>query len=521
MTTTPIENNREKAEKVAIVVGGGPAGLATALMLAKTGWTNITVLEKRPSADFYEPDKSFLYLIDGRGQKFTDFIGLTEELPKFGVPSTEVSFTIIQSNGSRKTSNIVPKGKTSYWLPRRSFLWLLYREIERNWQHCITVLFDTDCVEINKIATDVSRPGKSSGSDVADAEGQRNDKSEKLQIVARGLKDDSTFAFEPDILVGCDGINSIVRQTLLKWDESAGSDRFQMREFPSPSAGLRYKVLTLPPTLPLDSNGSEHTTANGAYAIRGTFRGRKRAVSLGLLPMKNQDEPRTGNIITWPDHDIWELKDGERMLDFLEKAFPRLPLSEILSPEEVARFAASEGGRFPEPQYCSGLYFLLASATDVPPGVVLIGDAIHCFPPDTGQGVNSALEDVCVLQEALSRSENDLSQALPLYESSRSSDVKALVRLAQIAYPWQYNQAPLRKRLWSVNAILRVLLSKFLPQIFSPPAIFMISDRQLSYTEILDKANRTTAILYLLGLVAAIALVALSWGLFLQSFGVS
>ncbi len=52
-----------------VIIGGGPAGLATALMLAKRGWTNITVVEKRPSADYYEPDKSFNYLIDGRGQK--------------------------------------------------------------------------------------------------------------------------------------------------------------------------------------------------------------------------------------------------------------------------------------------------------------------------------------------------------------------------------------------------------------------------------------------------------------------
>jgi 2-polyprenyl-6-methoxyphenol hydroxylase-like FAD-dependent oxidoreductase len=65
-----------------LIVGGGPSGLATALMLALRGWTNITVLEKRPAADYYEPDKSFNYLIDGRGQKMTDFLGLTQWQPK-------------------------------------------------------------------------------------------------------------------------------------------------------------------------------------------------------------------------------------------------------------------------------------------------------------------------------------------------------------------------------------------------------------------------------------------------------
>lgn len=497
--TNKIENNTPVVDKVAIVVGGGPAGLATALMLAKNGWTNITVLEKRPSADFYEPDKSFHYLIDGRGQKFTDLLGLTDRLSKVSVPNSEVDFTVIQSNGSRKTLKlpISPNRKTAYWLPRRALGLLLYQEIEQNWQHCITVLFDTDCVEINKIATDF-------------------DESEKIKIVAEGIKG-NVLTFEPHLLVGGDGINSIVRQTLLKWDKSDRSDKFQMKQFPCGSAGLRYKVLTLPPKLPLDRSGSEYTISNMAYAIRGAFRGRKRAVSLGLLPMKNPTDPRTANIITWPDHDIWQLHDTKQMYNFLEKAFPQLPVSEILPPEEVARFTKSQGGRFPNPQYCSRLYFLLGPSADIRPGVVLLGDAIHCFPPDTGQGVNSALEDVCVLHEALSARDNDLSGALPLYESWRYEDVKALVRLAQIAYPWQYNQAPLRNRLWRVNARLRLHLSKLLPQIFSPLAFSMISNHQLSYREILSKAQRTTAIIYIFCLLLAIALLALTWGFLLKA----
>jgi kynurenine 3-monooxygenase len=132
-------------------------------------------------------------------------------------------------------------------------------------------------------------------------------------------------------------------------------------------------------------------------------------------------------------------------------------------------------------------------------GVVLMGDAIHCFPPDIGQGVNSALEDVYVLNEALSQSNDDLSQALALYESLRSPDTKALVRLAQTAFPWQYNQAPLRKKLWSINFFIRLILSRLLPFIFSPPAFFLIQNYKLSYSEILSMSQKTTQILYLLG----------------------
>jgi kynurenine 3-monooxygenase len=472
------KENQDECQNV-LIVGGGPAGLATALMLAIRGWRNITVLEKRPSADYYEPDKSFNYLIDGRGQKLTDFLGLTPQLSEISVPNTEFYLTRIKPNGSRKTFKVPmvnPNRKTAYWLPRKEFVLLLHQEIQKNWQERITVLFNAECVRIDRK--------------------KNQPEEENLEIVAQ-VEGDS-IKFEPSLLVGCDGINSIVRNILKEWDKS-GSDKFEMKYFPSPSSGLRYKVLTLPPKFSLDNDGKEYAVSNMAYSIRSAFKDRKRAVSLGLLPLKNPDSLRTANIITRPNHYIWNLKNSEEIYDFLEKGFPQLPIEQIVSSSETERFAKSEGGYFPTPQYCSGLHF--ASRNDFSTGVVLLGDAIHCFPPDIGQGVNSALEDVYVLNEALEKSNDNISLALPLYESLRLPDVKALVRLAQIGYPWQYNQAPLLGKLWSINFFTRIILSRLLPFFFNPPAFFLIQNHLLSYQKILVMAQRTTQALYILGLM--------------------
>jgi 2-polyprenyl-6-methoxyphenol hydroxylase-like FAD-dependent oxidoreductase len=298
--------------KNVVIVGGGPAGLGAALMLTKRGWQDIIVLEKRPSADYYEPDKSFSYQIDGRGQKLTDFLGLTPQLADLSVPSTEFYLTLIKKDGKRKTSKLPiadPNRKTAYWLPRASFVQLLYQEIEQNWSESIQVFFQTQCVEI-----------------------QRNQ--EDLEIIAQ-LPNEKQLTFTPTLLVGCDGLNSIVRQTLHQWEPEKSHDHgrrsaasaegiepqapepssgerldpaykqqgtadFQMQQFPSPSSGLKYKVLTLPPQFPLSEREGDLAQSTMAYAIRSALTGRKQAISLGLLPLKDSSQPRTANIITYP-----------------------------------------------------------------------------------------------------------------------------------------------------------------------------------------------------------------------------
>lgn len=450
------------------------------------------------AANYYEPDKAFNYLIDGRGQKLTDLLEMTQQLSTIGISNQEFYLTRIQANSSRKTLKlplIDPNRKPAYWLQRRDFVQLLYQEVEQNWHSSITVLFNTQCIQINYVETN-------------DREAKR------LEVVAQG--ENRIDRFYPRLLVGCDGVQSIVRKTLKEWDD-AGSSRFEMQLFPSHSSGLRYKVLSLPPKFPLDHQGQERAISTMSYAIRGAFRDRRRSLSLGLLPIKNPDAARTANVITRPNHQIWGLKTAEQIHHFFEQCFPQLPLDQIISPEELGRFARSEGGAFPIPQYCPGLQTVLRQPTDegandpaAEAGILLLGDAIHCFPPDIGQGVNSALEDVCVLNQALSQEQDDLARALPLYEALRAADVKAVVRLAQIAYPWQYNQAPLRGRLWSISFLLRLGISRLLPFI-DPPAFALIQNHELSYQQIWRKEQQTTRILYALNFLLGSGLLISGW----------
>ncbi|NEO40054.1 MAG: FAD-dependent monooxygenase [Moorea sp. SIOASIH] len=471
-------------QKNIVIIGGGPAGLGAALMLAQRGWKDITVIEKRPSADYYEPDKSFSYQIDGRGQKLTDLLKLTAKLADLSVPSTDFYFTLIQKDGTRKTTKLPiadSKRKTAYWLPRASFVELLYQEIEHHWQDEIKVLFNTKCIEIKQHL-------------------------EHLEIITQS-QDQEQLTFIPTLIVGCDGLNSIVRQTLHQW-EKGQSNSFEMQKFPSPSSGLKYKVLTLPPQFTLSEQEGDVAQSTMAYAIRSTFKERKKAINLGLLPFKNPNQPRTANIITYPDHQIWQLETPAEVEQFMKQAFPQIPLEKMISPEEIVRFTSSDGGKFPIPQYCSGLYQIWGKPEESQgTAIILLGDAAHCFPPDIGQGVNSALEDIYVFQEILAETQDNLSQALPRYQNLRQPDIKALIRLVQISYPWQYNQDPLQKRLWSLNFFLRLLLNRVFPFIFNPHSFIMIQNHELSYSDIIAKSNRTTQVLSILVGLAILTLL--------------
>ena len=150
-----------------------------------------------------------------------------------------------------------------------------------------------------------------------------------------------------------------------------------------------------------------------------------------------------------------------------------MQVRDLIPPAEAARFTASEGGVFPTPQYSNGAVALVPAPSSCTPspsteasprpsgsqGVVLVGDALHCFPPDLGQGVNSALVDAAALASSLDASGGDVAQALSQYEAARLPEAAALCRLVRSLNPYQYTQDPVRRNLWTLGFAWRQLLA--------------------------------------------------------------
>lgn len=516
-------------KKHAVVVGAGPVGMAAALTLASPRHNyTVTVLESSSASSWqknYDPTKAYLYNINERGMRLTKQLPIVQKkLEETSVPSygfSKTKFTVVPADPDEeipaaKTNVGDPNAKKAgaiegekltaegYWLQRHEFVKLMAECIEDHnaKSDCnIEVLTGQECVDV--------LPTNQVGQNVVCVKSRNSDGSLSMH--------------QATLCIGADGMDSKVRQCLAAaptnlWQSHRGFDprKFRLKQYTSPASHLRIKILQLPPQLEIP-NAKDlpplKTTSEELYSLRSANTGPRNFLKLGLLPMKDNNAIRPTNVITRPDHDVWKIKDGPAMREFFRKAFPRLNFDEdggLVSSAEWDRFAKAEGTRFPYCQHSEGLAVWDESGTC---GVALVGDAMHAFPPDIGQGINAGLTDVVALDRALqgldanaveetgkdSAGAESLRAGLERYQKERSPEIAALIRLARFGAPYQYSQPHLAdkilQKLWLANVLVRMILSKLTFGLVQPSCIFLSTNPNLTYRQVMRRADRTTALL--------------------------
>lgn len=114
---------------------------------------------------------------------------------------------------------------------------------------------------------------------------------------------------------------------------------------------------------------------------------------------------------------------------------------------------------------------------------------LHC--------VYSALEDVYSLCTSLNAS-LPIQSSLVQYEQHRLQEVKSLCRLMSFSFPYQYNQDPIKSKLYLANFAVRFMLNKLFPTFFSLPSFFLVQDEAIGYEEVLRRSHQTTRNLFLM-----------------------
>ena len=413
------------------VLGGGPCGLAAALMLARRG-ERVQVFERldkppSPSSKEWESgERSYNIGISGRGQNVLSSLGTMDLLNEY---SSDVLGRKDWAPGAGvEDSNEMVYTTKSYvtkCIQRDRLVAVLLSEIESSYTDKIKVHYNTEVKGI-----------------------RYNQKGEaELKVGYSGR-------WQPSPMVlGCDGGPSSLRNEI-----EAESASFQTCRYEDKNVRL-YKTIPLhfPPNSTKwrgDLNYSARTSSD---------------INIDALPTKNG--PYIGVVLYRPwDTRLSNIKSAAEARAFFDDVLPMF--SEVIRDDDLETFAKKDDCKLPRFMYAGPHLAHKKSA--------LLGDSAHTVKPYFGLGVNSALEDVAALETALDKHGDDVEKALGEYSALRAKEAKAMVQISQ-----RLDGPGIQTLLFFVlPLIVDNLLHKSLPWLISPNTLSSLQNEKKSFTEI-------------------------------------
>lgn len=283
-----------------------------------------------------------------------------------------------------------------------------------------------------------------------------------LQDLANGGRESVEAAF----LVGADGTNSMVRESMLELSRSSGAFPFHVRRFEDTNVRL-YR--TIPMVLPTAAHSTKFQwPQNVSYSARV-----RSDVNLEALPGPNNTYLAV--ILFRPeDRRVTDLSSAAEARAFFADLFPAfLP---CLREEDLKRFAKKRNRKFPRFLFAGPTLHVPSSRLGNPfPAACILGDSAHSVKPFFGLGVNSAFEDVDTLGDALRLHGGRLGPALDDYSSDRAPEAKTLVELSR-----QFDGGFLT---FVLPLIVDATFHRLFPFLFSPPTITVLQTNR-KYTEV-------------------------------------
>lgn len=438
-----------KIKKISIC-GGGLVGCLAACYFAKRNF-DVTLYEYRSDIRKAEivQGRSINMAMSVRGREAVKRVGAEEAICSKGIEM--YSRMLHDTQGKTGT---VPYGKENQCIlsiDRRLLNELLLTEAEKHPN--VKVLFDHKLLSC-KTAT-------------GDLVFENTQTKEKVEVSS-------------DLIVGCDGSYSVVRQSLAK--------EIPLNYLQEYNSGW-YSELSIPPK------------ADGSYAMppnhlhiwpRGEFM---------LIALPNQDRSFTLTLFM-PKEMFDSLTNEKEVTEFFEKYF--IDAMELMGREQTVKtYFANK----PSP------LISIKCSDHNGKKAVLLGDSVHSMVPFYGQGMNAAFEDCIVFFDLLDQMEfNDLDNLLKKYSSIRVPDAHAICDLAV------NNYTEMRYLVTTRRYKLRKLLDGFLNRLFPEtwiPLYTMVTFTRIRYSDCIKNREKQDRILEQAGkILTTIALGVLGFAAF-------
>ncbi|MCT7971784.1 FAD-dependent oxidoreductase [Laspinema olomoucense] len=408
----------------AIIIGAGAAGLLLAHYLLRRGDQYcLELYERRPDPRQGEMSqaRTFPISLQERGRKaIREIPGLEEAI---AAQSVFCQGTMIYRPKSKPRR--IPRQNQILCTDRNELVSIILQELTNRYSSDrLKIQFDCTCTQVDARA--------------------------KTVTLESNTKEQFTTSY--DVLVGADGAKSVVREFLVQNTSLECEQHYVPDAYKSLGVSRinSEKGLSAEPDLihawTLDNNTRLLLVPQPGDRLQGT------------LIFNAENNPLEG--FSTPEQ-VWEL--------FQEK-FPlcgelmTMADADTLWKRQVARILTVRCDRFHEGD-----------------SILLMGDAAHAVSPSIGQGCNSALEDVLILDKLLDRYRDDWRQVLPQFSEQRVPDAHAVQDLSDYSFP--------RNKRLIFEFFLRLqvgrLLHRWFPQRMKPFVFDLVLDSDVSYSEVL------------------------------------